>query len=100
MMERQAVIGVAITSKGMKIDVAGPGPVLEFDPELVGGAGLSHELVVVQSDQLIEPVNGWNRRLSDSDGSDFVRLDQADRDLPAEHLGQCGGRHPPRGAST
>src|SRR6267143_1594346 len=80
MMERQAVIGIAVTSEGVKINVAGPGPVLEFDPQLVGRLRLSHELIVVQSGELIEPVNGL--------------------DLRPDRLGQCGRCHPACSSST
>src|SRR6266436_7202788 len=100
MMERQAVIGIAVTSEGVKINVAGPGPVLEFDPQLVGRLRLSHELIVVQSGELIEPVNGRDRRLSDSDRSYFVGLDQKGLDLRPDRLGQCGRCHPACSSST
>jgi hypothetical protein len=84
----------------MQVAVLRPAPADEFDAELEAGLRLADEIVLVDAERAVEQADLRNRGLADADDADFVGLDQADRDALAEYLGQCGGRHPTRGAAA
>jgi len=82
------------------VAVAQPAPVDELDAQLEGGAGLAHELVLVELEGMVVDVDERDRGLAHAHGADVVGLDQ--RDLPgrAQQLGQRGGGHPAGGAAA
>ena len=84
----------------MKVGVAKPSPVDEFDAQLEGGIRLPDELILVNLKLILEQANWGNRSLADADGSDLLGFDQRDGvRLRSDNFGQESGRHP-AGRST
>ena len=82
--------------------MAEPGPVDEFDPQLVGGVGLADEFVLVEPEHPVEHEDLRDRRLAHADGADHLAFDQFDAETGhrAQHLGQRGSGHPARRAAA
>src|SRR5882724_9880550 len=94
-LKRNPVARKAKASEGMEISMPGLSPAPEFDTQLVGGLRLLHELSFIETDNLIEPVNGRNGGFAHSDGTDVVGFDQRDRTLPqVDGSAQRRGGHP------
>jgi hypothetical protein len=87
-------------AKAVDVAVAQAPPIHELNTELEAGLGLPHELVFVDFEHAVEQRDHRNRGLAHANGADVVRLHEGDVVLPAQHLGQCGSRHPTRGAAA
>src|SRR6185503_762036 len=75
-------------------------PVFEADAELERGLGGGHELLLVDLEQAMECDQRRDRGFTDTDGADFVRLEERDVEHLAECPAQCRRYHPARGASA
>src|SRR5512138_2623228 len=76
--------GLAGDAKRMDVGISRLLPSFEVDPELERCRGCAHELLLIDLQQTMKAPHGRNRRLTDSDGSDLLRLHQRDIDDAAE----------------
>ena len=93
-MERHLSQIDSVSTKWMEIAMPGSRPVDELDPEFEARLGGPHEVGFVESDQLIEPMYRRDCRFADTDNADRIGLEQVDRNMTPERLGQRRGRHP------
>ena len=63
----------------MNVAVADPAPVFEIDTQLESGFGRAHEVGFVDSKAFIEAADVREGRLTNSDDSNLLQLDQIDR---------------------
>src|SRR5690349_24247763 len=75
---------LAVASERVDIAISDASPVLEQDSELERGGRRAHELLFVDLQQLVKDADRWNRGFTDTDGADFIRLDQCDLEQLAE----------------
>ena len=95
--EHRAVARRPERAEGVEVAAALAVPADELDAELHRRLGLGHELALVQADDLVEPVDRWDRRLADPDRPDRVGFDQGDGgSLPRQRARQSRGGHPAR----
>src|SRR5690348_14556283 len=69
-------------------------PVDELDAEFVRAPGATNELELVEPQDLVEFLDGRDRRFADSDDADLLGLDECDPAGRTQRVGQRGGRHP------
>src|SRR5688500_607147 len=91
---------LADSSEAMDVTIADIAPVDELDSELERTLRGANEVVLVDLEQLIEGPDVRDRRLSDTDGPDFVGLDEHDAITASQDFRQCGRAHPAGRASA
>ena len=84
----------------MNVALADLAPVLEGDAELERGGGGAHELLLVDAEQAMKYADRRDRRLTDSDGADLIRLDQHDVEDSMELVRHRRGGEPAGGAAA
>src|SRR6187401_1560809 len=85
----------AITRERMHVASAERAPVHEFDSEFERCLAAAHELALVETEERIESLEARNAGFADADGTDLIRLHDADaRTGIRERLCQSGSRHP------
>ena len=77
-MTRQGPKITANHAKAMNIGFADGAPIDEFNAELEGALGLTQKIVFVNLECLIEFLDRGDGRFADTDGRDFIRLDEFD----------------------
>ncbi len=99
-VKRQDRARVADRAKSVHIAVAKARPVTELDAQFEGRLRLADKGVLVQTDQLVEQLDHWDRRFTNANRRDVRRLDQLDRVAAVRDLGKRSGRHPAGRAAT
>src|SRR5580698_11586845 len=84
----------------MHVAITDEGPVAELNTELDRALRLTHELVLVEFQQMIEPYNPGNRGFPNTDRADFIGLHDCDVDFAVDRAGERGCGHPTSGAPT
>ncbi len=99
--EHRPVAGVAVSTEGMEVAAAIAVPVDEFDAELERRLGMPDQVGLVDTGQVVEPVDRRNGRFADADGADLVRFDELDIELMGDiDLGERRDGHPAGGAAA
>src|SRR3546814_20097341 len=75
LVERDAVDLVPVIAERMHITLADRAPVDEFDPRLERALRCRDELVIVDTEHLVEAADRRNRRLAHADRVDLRRFD-------------------------
>src|SRR5690242_19651302 len=84
----------------MEVAVAAPCPVDELNAELEGRLRAADEVVLIDTEHLIEQANRRNRRLADAHRADLRGFDQRDRAERARQRVRQGGRRHPAGSAA
>ena len=74
----------AVPGERVKIALAQPAPVFEFDAELVGAIDRAQERRFVELEQQVKILDRRDRRLADPDRTDLVGLDELDAEILAK----------------
>ena len=95
LVERDAVDVRPEVAERMDVAIADPPPIAELDAEFDRGLGRLHERRFADVQRTVEIADVRKRGLADSHGSDFIRLDQLDRNRQAlELVGERRRGHP------
>ncbi len=93
--------GLADDAERVEVRIAALMPADELDAQLVGAVDGADEFVLVDAETLDETHEGRHRRLTDTDGAEFVGLDELDlAELALQVLAQHRRRQPPGGAAA
>lgn len=85
----------------MKKGPARARPILKFDAQFEGGAGLANEVDLIDPQRGVEGPQRGQRCFPNADRSNLRRLDQNNLlNAPAKQHAQRGGGHPPRAAAA
>ena len=101
MLERRRTDRSAGGAEGVNVAAVGAAPADELDAELVRRLRRPHEGVLVDAQHGVDELQLGDRRLTDADDADLVRLDQRDRIVARRQQPRAKrGGHPPRRAAA
>src|SRR3984957_17652743 len=84
----------------MHVAITDEGPVADLNTELDRALSLTHELVLVEFQQMIEPHKPGNRGFPNTHPADFIGLHDGDVAFAVDRARERGCGHPASGAPT
>src|SRR6185437_16075813 len=100
MIEGTSIDSGAESAEGVPVQVPDPPPIPIADAELVGGAGPTDEVRLIDVEEPQQLHEGRDRSLPHPDRADLGRFDHRDRRPRRKGPCQHAGREPPGGAAT